>query len=154
MTAMAKMLGRSHLNIANRIIFPIQYSFRVNYDSERRLHIFPRGVMSHCSKALRRPLLIGNLNPCNVLYRLHAKHKSTSSCQVHCFSISRQLGLSGLLSCENVPTLRRKRMLLSTGQKSKPGSKQPQLPIQLCRWKKQFLRRFSYFYDATWCHFL
>jgi len=98
MTAMAKILGRSHLNIANRRIFPIQYSFRVIHDPERGLHIIPRSVMAHCSKTLRRPLLIGNLTACNTLYRLHAKHKSTSSCQVHCFSFSWKFGLSGLLS--------------------------------------------------------
>jgi len=75
MTAMAKILGGSHLNIANRRIFPIQYSFRVIHDLERGLHIIPRGFMARCSKTSRRPLLIGNLTACNRLYRLHAKHE-------------------------------------------------------------------------------
>jgi len=126
MTAMAKILGRSHLNIANRRIFPIQYSFRVIYDPERRLHIFPRGVMAHCSKALRRPLLIGNLTAWNTLYRPHAKHKSSTSCQGHNSASVESwtkldyqdwclLGRQVLQSCENVVMLRRKLMFPSTG---------------------------------------
>lgn len=98
MTAMTEILGRSHLNIANHRIFPIPHYFRVIYDPERRLHVFPRGVMAHCSKTARRPTLIGKLTACNTLYRLHAKHTSTSSFQAHCFSNSRKLGLSGLPS--------------------------------------------------------